>query len=47
MTAASKHGRSLRGLLEVMPSMDLHFYGVTWGWFGFGVIRAVPRRSKR
>lgn len=30
--------RSLRGLLEVMPSQDLAFYGVTFGWKGIGLI---------
>ena len=37
--------RSIRGLLDVIPSQDLRFYGVTVGWWGFGVVRTVSRRG--
>jgi len=39
--------RSLRGLLEVMPSRDLRFTGFTFGWVGIGFIRTVPKSSAR
>lgn len=29
---------SLRGLLDIMPSRDFHFYGVTWRWIAVGLI---------
>lgn len=38
--------RSIRGLLDVIPSQDLRFTGLTVGWVGVGFIRAVSRRSK-
>ncbi len=36
-------GRSIRGLLDVMPSQDLQFFGVTIGWVGIGFVRTVKR----
>jgi len=34
--------RSIRGLFAVMPSRDLRFTGLTFGWVGVGFIRTVP-----
>lgn len=37
--------RSIREVLAVMPSRDLRFTGLTFGWVGVGFIRAVKKEG--